>query len=31
MDTASATLLDGLVINTDAAIASWPGRYADER
>jgi hypothetical protein len=31
MATASATLLDGLVIGTDAAIVTWPGRYADER
>jgi hypothetical protein len=31
MDTASATLLDGLVVSADAAVVSWPGRYADER
>ena len=31
MATASATLLDGLVIGTDAAVVTWPGRYADER
>jgi DNA polymerase I len=31
MATASATLLDGLVIGTDAALVTWPGRYTDER
>jgi DNA polymerase-1 len=31
MATASATLLDGLVIGTDAAVVTWPGRYVDER
>ena len=31
MDTASATLLDGLVIGTDAAVVAWPGRYVDDR
>jgi DNA polymerase-1 len=30
MATASATLLDGLVIGTDAAVVTWPGRYADQ-
>ena len=28
---ATATLLDGLVIGTDEAVVTWPGRYADER
>ena len=31
MATASATLLDGLVIGTDAAVVTCPGRYFDER
>ena len=31
MATASATLLDGLVIGTDAAVVTWPGRYFDPR
>jgi DNA polymerase I len=30
MSTASATLLDGLMIGTDAAVVTWPGRYADK-
>ena len=30
MTTASATLLDGLVIGTDAAVVTWPGRYVDQ-
>ena len=30
MATASATLLDGLEIGTDAVVVTWPGRYADE-
>ena len=31
MATASATLLDGLMIGTDVAVVTWPGRYADQR
>jgi len=31
MNTASATLLDGSVIGTDAAVVTWPGRYFDKR
>jgi DNA polymerase I len=31
MATASATLLDGLVIGTKAAVVTYPGRYADKR
>ena len=30
MATASATLLDGLVIDTDVAVVTYPGRYADK-
>ena len=31
MAAASTTLLDGLVIGTEAAVVTWPGRYFDER
>jgi DNA polymerase-1 len=31
MATASATLLDGLMIGTDVAVVTWPGRYVDQR
>ena len=31
MAAALATLLDGLVIGTEAAVVTWPGRYFDER